>query len=61
MKRRLVAVLAGGLALVGVSSCSTVRPNAAQVGDVDIRRSDFERDMQKLGGTTTASIDQVRA
>ncbi len=60
MNRRLVAVLAGGLTLITVSSCSTVRPNAAKVGDIDIRRNDFERDMQKLAGTTTASIDQVR-
>jgi hypothetical protein len=60
VKRRLVAVLAGGLALLAVSSCSTLRPNAAKVGDVDIRRDEFERDMQQLGGTPTASIDQVR-
>jgi hypothetical protein len=60
VKRRLVAVLAGGLALLGVSSCSAVRPNAAKVGDVDIRRNEFERDMQKLSGTATASTDQVR-
>jgi hypothetical protein len=60
VNRRVVAVLVGGLALVSVSSCSTVRPNAAKVGDVDIRRDGFERDMQKLSGSTTASIDQVR-
>jgi hypothetical protein len=60
VNRRVVAVLVGGLALVSVSSCSTVRPNAATVGDVDIRRDGFERDMQKLSGSTTASIDQVR-
>jgi hypothetical protein len=53
-------VLVGGLALVSISSCSTVRPNVAKVGDVEIRRDGFERDMQKLGGQTTASIDQVR-
>ncbi|MDQ1423218.1 MAG: hypothetical protein QOD72_716, partial [Acidimicrobiaceae bacterium] len=45
---------------MGVSSCSTVRPNVARVGDVDIHRNEFESDMQKLGGTATASIDQVR-
>jgi hypothetical protein len=60
VNRRVIAVLTGGLALVSVSACSTVRPNAAKVGDADIRRDGFERDMQKLGGTTTASIDQVR-
>jgi hypothetical protein len=60
VNRRLVAVLVGGLALVGASSCSTVRPNAAKVGDAEIHRSEFERDMQKLGGSATASIDVVR-
>jgi hypothetical protein len=60
VNRRLLGVLAGGLALVGVSSCSTVRPNAAKVGDVEIRRDGFERDMQKLAGTSIGSIVQVR-
>jgi hypothetical protein len=61
VNRRLAFALAGALTLVGLSSCSTVRPNAAVVGDVEIRRSDFERDMQKLGGNVTSSIDQVRS
>jgi hypothetical protein len=52
VKRRLVAVLAGGLGLLAVSSCATIRPNAAKVDDVDIRRDEFERDMQQLGGPT---------
>jgi hypothetical protein len=60
VNQRLVGVVAGALALLGASSCSTVRPNAAKVGDVEIRRNEFERDMQKLGGSATASIDETR-
>jgi hypothetical protein len=60
VNRRLLAVLTGGLVLVAVTSCGTLRPNAATVADVEIRRDQFETDMQDLAGTSTAPIDQVR-
>ncbi len=49
----------GGTALVALSSCSAVKPNALRVGDYELSKSDFETELKSAAVAWSNNSDAV--